>query len=159
MPFGKYRESWFEMPSLRDQKTRDGLIQRLQRLGPETKPQWGKLDAPRLLSHLVDSLAMALGELATKSANRKVFQRFPMKHLVLYVFPPPKNVPTAPELLSSQSGEFEADRQRVIDSIGRLAVAPQGMGAEHPFFGPLTNEEWNRLQCKHLSHHLKQFGC
>jgi hypothetical protein len=146
------------MSSLRNEKTRNGLIQRLHALTPETRPQWGKLDAPRLLCHLGDSLAMALGDLPTQSVNRRAFQHFPMKHLILYVLPFPKNVPTVPELLSSAPGDFERDRQRVIDSIGRLASAPQGMGAEHPFFGPLTSAEWSALQCKHLSHHLQQFG-
>jgi hypothetical protein len=146
------------MPSLRNEKTRCALIRRLQALTPETRPQWGKLDAPRLLCHLTDSLAMALGSLPTQSASRKAFQRFPLKHLILYVLPFPKNVPTAPELLSSAPGDFETDRLSVIDSIRRLEAAPQGMGGEHPFFGPLTNDEWSALQAKHLHHHLKQFG-
>jgi hypothetical protein len=147
------------MPSLRNEKTRKSLTQRLLALTPETKPRWGKLDAPRLLCHLGDTLAMALGDLATQSANRKVFQRFPLKHLILYVLPFPKNVSTAPELLSSGPGDFETDRRRVVDSIGRLAALPKAMGADHPFFGRLTNEEWNALQSKHIGHHLKQFGC
>jgi hypothetical protein len=146
------------MPTLRKQKTRNDLIRRLRALTPESRPQWGKLDAPRLLSHLADTLAMALGDLPTQPAGRKAFQRFPLKHLILYVLPFPKDVPTAPELLSSRPGDFAADRQRVIDSMDRLAAAPQGMGPVHPFFGPLTNEEWNALQGKHLRHHLKQFG-
>jgi hypothetical protein len=146
------------MPTLRDEKTRKILFHRLHALTPETQPRWGKLDAPRLLCHLSDALAMGLGDLHTQPGNHNVFHHFPMKHLILYVLPFPKSVPTAPELLSSSPGEFEQDRQRVIDSIDRLASAPQGMGAVHPFFGRLTNEEWNSLQCKHLSHHLKQFG-
>jgi hypothetical protein len=146
------------MPSLRSQAVRNRLIQRLQRLTPDTTPQWGKLDAPRLLCHLVDTVAMALGDLPTRSANTKAFHHFPLKHLILYVLPFPKNVTTAPELLATAPSDFEADRQRVVDSIGRMAAKPRGMGPEHPFFGPLTNEEWNALQAKHLDHHLRQFG-
>ena len=29
---------------------------------------------------------------------------------------------------------------------------------KHPFFGPMTEEEWDTLQWKHLDHHLRQFG-
>jgi hypothetical protein len=82
-----------------------------------------------------------------------------MKHLLLYVLPFPKGVSTAPELLSTAPGNFDVDRQRVLDSIHLLAGAPAAQGPEHPFFGPLTNEEWNALQWKHIDHHLKQFGC
>ncbi len=147
------------MPSLRDETARKQVIQRLERLTPATRPQWGRFDAPRMICHLVDSLAMSLGELPSRSANRKVFQHFPLKHLVLYVVPFPKSFPAAPELLSTAPRDFGADRQRLLGLIDRLAVTPKANGPEHPLFGPLTNEEWNALQWKHIAHHLKQFGC
>ena len=146
------------MPSLRNQKLRNRLIERLRGLTPETKPQWGKLDAPRLLCHLSDALEMSLGTISVPSANRKAFHRFPMKHLVLYVFPFPKSVPTPVELQSTVPNNFDEDREHVVKLIDRLAAAPDGNGPEHPFFGPLTYKEWNVLQSKHISHHLKQFG-
>ncbi len=146
------------MPSLRKQAIRNSLTQRLLSLTPETRPQWGKFDAPRMICHLADSFAMALGEISTQSANKKAFQRFPMKHLILYVLPWPKGTPTAPELLATEAGEFDRDRQRVVEMMERVAAAPRGMGPEHPFFGPLDNEEWNALQWKHVNHHLTQFG-
>ena len=146
------------MPSLRNQAERTLLIQRLQSLAPQTKPLWGKLDAPRLLCHLGDSLAMGLGDLPTQSVNKKAFHHFPLKHLIVYVLPIPKNVPTAPELLSTEPGNFESDRRRVVESITRMAAEPHGHGPEHPFFGPLSTEEWNALQAKHIDHHLRQFG-
>jgi len=146
------------MPSLRNGTARNSLIQRLLRLTPAAQPRWGKLDAPRMLCHLGDSLAMALGDISTQPANSKAFHHFPLKHLIFYVLPFPKGVSTAPELLSSSPREFNADRKRVLESMERLAAAPQSMGPEHPFFGPLTNEEWNTLQGKHMDHHLRQFG-
>jgi uncharacterized protein DUF1569 len=147
------------MPSLRDEAVRKQIVTRLQRLTPTTKPEWGRLDAPRLLCHLSDTFAMSLGEVAVPSMNRKACQHFPLKHLILYVLPFPKGVPTPPELLATAPGNFDADRQRVLEQIKRLAAAPNGEGPAHPFFGPLTNDEWNALQWKHIEHHLKQFGC
>ena len=38
------------------------------------------------------------------------------------------------------------------------ARGPEKLAKEHPFFGPLTSAEWDRLQWKHLDHHLRQFG-
>ena len=146
------------MPSLRNETIRNGLIQRVQRLTPESKPQWGSLDAPRLLCHLADTFRMSLGDLLVPSANTKVLQRFPLKHLFLYVAPFPKGAKAPAELLSTTPGDFESDRKRAVGLVERLAATPRGAGAEHPFLGPLTNEEWNVLQWKHISHHLKQFG-
>jgi hypothetical protein len=146
------------MPSLRNRAGRASLIQRLQKLTPTAQPQWGTFNAPRMICHLGDTLAMALGDLPTKSVGKKAFHHFPLKHLFLYVLPMSKGLPTAPELLSSPPSTFEADRQRAVELIERLAAAPHRLGAEHPFFGPLTNEEWNHLQGKHIYHHLRQFG-
>ena len=146
------------MPSLRNESTRNSLINRLNRLSPVTQPQWGKLNASRMICHLCDTFAMSLGDIRIPSANKKAFQRFPLKHLILYVFPFPKNVPISPELLASQPTSFDADRLRLIKLIERLAATPRAHGPEHPLFGPLTNEEWNALQRKHIDHHLRQFG-
>jgi hypothetical protein len=146
------------MSSLRNETVRIGMIQRLQRLTPATTPQWGKLDAPRLLCHLSDTLAMSLGEVSAPSMNRKAFHRFPLKHIILYVLPFPKNVPTPGELRSTSPRDFDADRERAVELMNRLAATPHAKGPEHPFFGPLTNDEWNALQCKHICHHFKQFG-
>jgi hypothetical protein len=62
-------------------------------------------------------------------------------------------------MLASAPASFDADRQRLLDFIGRVAAAPKAQGPEHPLFGPLTNDEWNALHRKHIDHHLKQFGC
>jgi len=29
---------------------------------------------------------------------------------------------------------------------------------KHPFFGPMSTEDWDRLNWKHLDHHLRQFN-
>jgi hypothetical protein len=147
------------MPSLRDETVRNKLIQRLQGLTPATKPKWGRLDASRMLCHLSDALAMSLAEVSVEPMNHKAFHYFPLKHLILYVLPFPKSAPTARELLSTAPQDFDTDRRRVVELIDRLAASPNAKGPEHPFFGPLANDEWNALQWKHIDHHLKQFGC
>ena len=147
------------MPSLRDPAVREEMIRRLERLEPSARPQWGSLDAPRMLCHLGDALAMGVGDLSVPLMNYLPLRHFPMKHLIIYVFPFPKGARTAPELLSSVPRNLESDRRRVVDLIERLAAAPQASGPQHPIFGKLTNDEWNVLQCKHINHHLRQFGC
>jgi hypothetical protein len=149
------------MASLRNQTARQNLIGRLQTLTAETPHLWGKMDAPHMICHLGDALAMALGDLPTKPSKPSKpgpFQHFPLKHLIIYVLPMPKGVPTAPELLLSAPDSFDADRQRVVQLMERMANAPRGVGPVHPFFGVLSNEEWNSLQHKHIDHHLQQFG-
>jgi hypothetical protein len=38
--------------SLSDARARQELVKRLERLAPETKPLWGKMNAPQMLAHV-----------------------------------------------------------------------------------------------------------
>jgi hypothetical protein len=140
---------------------RKELVQRLGRVQRETKAQWGSLDALRMMSHLSDALDSALGRLdagLTGGPGPAMLRHFPMKHLALYVIPMPKGAKAPRELLARAPGDFEEERQRVIERIEMLAVTPRGDGPAHFLFGPLTNDEWNALNWKHTDHHLRQFG-
>ena len=133
------------------------LLARLARLRPDTKAAWGKLDAPRMLCHLGDSLRVALGELPAVPRHSWLTRTLGKLVVVHTGFqPPPGKVQTAPEMLTSKPASWEAD----LDACRRLA-ARVGSGAasgEHPSFGPLTPEEWGKLCWKHMSYHLRQFG-
>ncbi len=146
------------MPSLRDEAVRGDLIERLRRLTPTTKANWGKFDAPHMICHLSDTLSAGLGNVSAAPLNKPAFQHFPLKHLIIYLFPFPKGAPASPEFLTSSPQDFDTDRMRLISLIERMAATRKTSGATHPLFGPLTNDEWNALQWKHIAHHLKQFG-
>jgi hypothetical protein len=45
------------------------------------------MDVAGMLRHLHLSTRMAVGELDVPSANKRAFQVFPLKHLILYVLP------------------------------------------------------------------------
>jgi len=84
--------------SLSDARARQELLDRLERLTPETPARWGKMNAPQMLAHVADWMLMAKGEL--KAAPKKRPLRYPViKQLAIYWLPFPKGVPTAPELI------------------------------------------------------------
>ncbi len=147
------------MPTLRDESVRRSLAARLERLTPDMKAQWGSLNAPQMLSHLVDSLDSGLGALPIPPSGPRVLRYFPFKHLALYVLPLPKGANAPRELFTSAPGDFDLDRKGVVERMERLAALPPGNGPVHFIFGPLNNEEWNALHWKHTDHHLRQFGC
>src|SRR6185295_15041828 len=93
------------MKSLWQDKARRELHQRIRRLTPEAKPAWGAMDAPAMVSHLAESVRMALGELPCAS-KKLPFRYPPLKQLIVYVLPFPKGAPTAPELISRTPGEW-----------------------------------------------------
>ena len=146
------------MPTLRNEVDRKGLVERLGRVRPDARAGWGSLDASRMLCHLSDSMDAGLGVLEVMPGGPAVLRHFPMKHLALYVIPMPKGAKAPLELLSTAPGDFEADRRGVLERMERVAARPTGMGPRHFLFGPLTNDEWNALNWKHIDHHLRQFG-
>ena len=69
-------------------------------------------------------------------------------------------MPTAPEFKIANPREFEAEKKALRDLVERFgAGGPSVLTTQpHPFFGPLTAEEWQALQWRHLDHHLRQFS-
>jgi hypothetical protein len=117
------------------------------------------MDVTNMLHHLRLSALMTVGELPVPSVNKRAFQVFPLKHLILYVFPFPKGAPTAPELKPVDTTAFEEERAAVLELVERIGTGKrEGMGPAHPLFGPLTWREWGAVTYKHADHHLKQFG-
>ena len=147
------------MRSILNEGDRSEISSRLQALSESSTGRWGSLDVAGMLQHLRLSASMTVGELAVPSANKRVFQVFPVKHLILYVLPFPKGAPTAPELKAGVEASFEEERAALLQLLGRIGTGSrEGAGPSHPLFGPLTWREWGVVTYKHVDHHLKQFG-
>jgi hypothetical protein len=117
------------------------------------------MDVANMLHHLHLSARMTLGDLPVVSVNKRAFQKFPLKHLLMYVLPFPKGAPTATELKPSAAVAFEEERAALLELLERIATGPsEGAGPDHPLFGPMTWREWGVVTYKHADHHLKQFG-
>jgi hypothetical protein len=118
------------------------------------------MDVAGMLQHLRLSASMTLGELSVPSANKRAFQVFPLKHLILYVLPFPKGAPTSHELKPRvAAASFEEERAALLELLERIGTGPrEGAGPAHPLFGPLSWREWGVATYKHADHHLRQFG-
>ena len=147
------------MGSILNERDRAEIDSRLRSLTESSTRRWGSMDVASMLQHLHLSSRMALGELPVASANKRAFQKFPLKHLILYVLPFPKGAPTANELKSSASASFEEERAALLELLERIGTGPsEGKGPAHPLFGPMTYREWGVVTYKHADHHLRQFG-
>lgn len=147
------------MGSILKDSDRSAIVSRLQSLSASSVGQWGSMDVAAMLQHLRLSAEMALGELTMPSSNKRAFQVFPLKHLILYVLPFPKGAPTAPALKPGLETPLEQERTALLSLLERIASGPDhGAGPSHPLFGPLTWRQWGVLTYKHADHHLRQFG-
>ncbi|HEX9981481.1 MAG TPA: DUF1569 domain-containing protein [Flavobacterium sp.] len=136
------------------------IVGRIERLGPESQPLWGKMNVSQMVTHCQKPLDVAEGRLILKQgligllfgkmAKRDFLTRPEFK----------KNLPTAPSFKIVSTPEFEAERERLLNQIVRFRETGPAVisNKKHPFFGIMTDEEWGILHYKHLDHHLKQFG-
>lgn len=91
---------------------------------------------------------MTLGELPVPSANKRVLQMFPLKHLILYVFPFPKGAPTAPLLKPVTAASLEDERAALLELLERIGAGPrEGAGPAHP---PIWSANLARMGRGHL---------
>jgi len=147
------------MKSIFDPATSNEFIDRLNQLTPSTRALWGKMNVSQMLSHCQVLLKMSLNELDAKRglmaflfgrmAKKKALSDQPFKH----------NLPTLGEAKITGVKDFDAEKQGLIQLIKRFEAGPAVLTSrQHAFFGPMTVEEWDKLQVKHLDHHLRQFG-
>lgn len=147
------------MGSILNEGDRAAIAGRVLSLSISSTGRWGSMDVAGMLRHLHLSARMALGEMQVPSANKRAFQMFPLKHLIIYVLPFPKGAPTAAELKPDAGVSLEEERAALLEMLERLGTGPrEGMGPDHPLFGPMTWREWGAATYKHCNHHLKQFG-
>ena len=144
--------------SLLNPVARDELLDRLERLTPDARPRWGRMNATQMLAHLVDWMAMADGSLRT--APIKGVLRYPLiKQLAIYWLPFPRNVMTAPELLKRKPRDWSLEREHVrhgLLSFEKLAATISW--PHHPAFGRMSARAWCVFAYRHTDHHFRQFG-
>lgn len=152
------------MKNLFDPTLAEDIRQRILRLNPESKRQWGTMTVAQTMAHCTFDIQMAAGVINPRRAS------FPANVIGLVIKalvfgndkPMRRNSPSSPELFSAHPGryDFEKKRTQLIATVDSFVA--QGAACcsrhPHPFFGPLKPQQWAILMYKHLDHHLRQFG-
>ena len=149
------------MKSFFDTANQQELLARLEKLTPDTKPQWGKMDAAQMLAHCACGLKTPTGELTLKPVP--FFLRLlgkMIKKSMLGEKPYSKNSPTADEFRMTTPKDFETEKKNFQTAFQKLAAGGKLAVkiTDHSFFGPMTADEWGRHMYKHTDHHFRQFG-
>ena len=148
------------MNSFFDEAAQDELLTRLESLRADIVPQWGRMNAAQMLAHCGAPYRAATGDIVLKPMPllMRLIGRMVRKS-VLGEKPYKKNAPTAPEFRFTSALDFATEKQRYIECFRKLAAGPQMVKSlNHPFFGPMTREEWGRHMYKHTDYHFGQFG-
>jgi len=142
-------------------KETNNVIDRINNLDPETKPEWGKMSVDQMLAHCNVTYEMVYDNKHPKPKGiKKVLVKLLIKPLVTGEKPYKRNGRTAPHFLIKDAKNFEVEKERLINYLRET----QSLGEAHfnnkesHSFGKLTSTEWNNMFYKHLDHHLSQFN-
>lgn len=147
-----------EIKNLFDTAEKQEIINRLNKLSPQSQRQWGKMDVAQMLAHLQVPIGVAMGTHTVKG-NLLMKLILPLFKKKLYDEKPWKQgLPTDKTfIMTGKTKDFELERNKLLDMVSRFTEANM-VNEKHPIFGRLTKEQWSKATWKHIDHHLKQFG-
>ncbi|MEL0455173.1 DUF1569 domain-containing protein [Flavobacteriaceae bacterium SZ-1-7] len=149
------------MKNIFDLKETNAIIDRINKLKPDTQPLWGKMSVDQMLAHCNVTYEMAFEDKHPKPNKfTKFLLKLFVKNTVVGDKPYKKNSRTAPQFLVTDAKNFVEEKARLSDYLIKTQSLGEGYfdGMESHSFGKLTKEEWNNMFYKHLDHHLSQFG-
>ena len=146
-----------EIKNMFDPAVKQDIIDRINKLTPQTQRLWGKMNVEQMLAHVQLPISCAYGTHQVKgSFILKLLG--PLFKGVLYNEKPYKQgLPTDPTYIVAGSKNFDAEKQILLELVNKFS--PETVVLEnHPIWGKITKEQWGKSTWKHLDHHLKQFG-
>lgn len=134
------------------------IVNRINNLNEDTKPQWGKMNVGQMVWHCQaplnimlqkDDYGMKPNWLINLLFKKSLYSDKPYK----------KNGMTAKAFKTEESKDFTSEKNKLIGLLNELHDQREKTDwAPHPSFGTFTKDQWGKMQYKHLDHHLRQFG-
>jgi hypothetical protein len=153
------------MDSLFTESDKQKFIARINKLTPDSKANWGKMNVAQMLRHCQLSINNTVGKFDTGNPGfmMKMMGSFfgkQAKKQIVYGDGFKKNMPTAKAFVIAGEQDFETEKKNLIEAVNTLYAKGinKELSGKHPFFGKMSAEEWDILHVKHLDHHLSQFG-
>ena len=140
---------------------KNSLRSKLSMIQSDTKPVFGKMNGQQMIEHLSFLLQISNGKIAAnyyvsdeKSARRKPFLNTEGELQVGFKAPMLSENPY--DLKFNSVGEAINDLFTQIDNFKDHYKTAKT--ENHPFFGELDYEYWQKFHVKHFTHHFKQFN-
>ncbi|MDX2247372.1 MAG: DUF1569 domain-containing protein [Bacteroidia bacterium] len=150
--------------NLFESATQKSILDRIQKLTPESKPLWGVMTVNQVVCHLADPLRDVLNLRSTRPVVPG-FLRPLMRLIVLTEKPWKPGTPTLKPYKQGPGGKgtppttFEADKSALIQLVREFCSKDATFRFNpHPGLGRLSREKMGFFIWKHCDHHLRQFG-
>jgi len=146
------------MKSLFEKDSYTEIQNRVEKLQPTDKGQWGKMTVGQMVWHCQVPLKVAISNKPTSKKGNLLVRLF-FKKSLYNDKPWRKNLPTSPFAKANTPKDFSEERDKLRELISQFhQLQSRESWNTHPIFGSLTHEQWGKMQYKHLDHHLRQFG-
>jgi len=149
-----------------DPESKADILQRLEKLSPDSQPRWGILKSNQMLRHLIESNKITLGELETEDRSN-LFTKTLIRYFILSSKVPSikqvqkRPIQTVPEINVVErqivTADFETERENYKKDIERI-ISARNFAAKSPIMGKMSREDWGKLTYSHANYHLTQFG-
>lgn len=149
------------MKNIFDVQTINEFATRIEQITPASTAQWGKMNVYQMLKHCTENEKMMVREQTFKRRFiGRIFGKIALKSSIKDDSPLAKNSPTHPDLIFSNNGNVEQQKQEWLKVLAKYPSkkATDYTGFIHPFFGKMDTEQISKLAYKHIDHHLRQFG-
>lgn len=137
------------------------ILERIEKLTPESKALWGKMNVSQMLAHAARAAKLPTGEMPTKRVGFPISILGSMLKSKILKSPSfRKNSPTAPEIKITDARDFQKEKENFKTAVKKLVDNGETIAkaTHHPFFGKMSPSEWGRINYLHADHHLSQFG-
>jgi len=145
------------MPDIAERGGPEGVGERLGRMRPEAKAQWGSFDAPRMMCHLSSALDEGVGDARGAAVGPWVLRHFPMKQLVVYAMPMPKGAKAPRNCCRGRRGIRRGSAGRAGTDGARGGEA-EGDGIGAFFAGAAHQRSVERTELETHRPSLRQLG-
>jgi hypothetical protein len=127
-----------EVKNLFDPAVKQDIVIRINKLTPDSKGLWGKMNVSQMLAHVQVPIGVAEG---TNKIKRTLFGRIvgPLAKSIIYNNKPFKrSLPTDPSfVMLGNEKDFETEKQNLLEMVSNFTEKTI-VNEVHPFFGKMT---------------------
>jgi hypothetical protein len=149
------------MKNLFNPAVKEELLARIDKLTPDSKAVWGKMNINQNLRHLSMAFEIAMGKLDPTPVNVPPLPKWLFKLFLLNAKPPKERAETFKEINTVANNinppDFETERNNLKKTIENF-YNTETLVPVNKLAGKFKRDDWGKLNYNHTDHHLRQFG-
>ena len=149
------------MKNLLQESAKQEILSRIDKLSPEAKPQWGKMNVNQGLRHMTMAFDIPTGKLDPTPSQAPPMPKWLLKFFLLNVKPPKGQANTFKEMNMVENQVdpqvFETEKKALKEAIEKF-YKTESFIPENKLTGKFSRDDWGKLNYNHTDHHLRQFG-